>query len=1032
MTFVSPEKREPEDEFEFDQSPAIGGPDPDSAPTPPEQPAVRPKIESESAAARARAASKTPSQAMPPVPPPQARRGAEPNRRGCLLPMLGILFVVLVLVVIGVLLPPISLLDQLGGSQYVALNADTPGVTHSDGLTLTIDPAQPGDGFGVILSAIDAQSFTAGSAADAWAGTARSALPPALRLISPVYSIDSEGEPPAAIALRINTPAGASPFDTMDLYAWNEAEARWQFVPSQLAEGDAVIVTDLNYVPQHVAVFQTSAPAITVAVPLDVTQVLSADVASVAGMLMPAGLQPTIQGTLQGGLAANFETGAGYSVLLTIRNYGDDPNALDVTTVEAILGNDSLLAEHVRQLAACAVSCYQGGAVSGIAIDYRGISPDLRDRFSLFVRELGRGLDANRQSLLVVVPAATEGAPGQPWDTGAYDWRAIGRYADTVQIVLGVNPLDYASGGTVERMLRWGVGEISRYQIQVNLSAQSYRQIGQDNPSFVPISFAEAVSGLGNVTVTSSSELSYFLPGESIEVTLNGYAATTGFDEAAQTPYIEYENAAGRIWLTTQAALVYRMNLARMFNIGGVAVRDLLAPGITAETVQAVADLVLNTAPAADENVELTLHWEVVSASGAVVSAANTGISDSFQWQAVGQDGNYAINVQVIGGGQSSQRGGQQVAVANPTDTPTPTFTPSPEPTATPTPRPTSPPAPTADTSANTGGSTTTNPNPNPPPPSGSISGSFEIGGHVADLGSAVSYMQRAGMTWVKVQVRYGHGGDPGGEAGIINAAHANGFRILLGVVGYPNEIGSIPEDQYFPAYANFVGGLAALGADAIEVWNEMNIDREWPQGRIDPAMYTRLLAAAYNSIRANNGSTLVISGALAPTGAEGAFGTDRVWNDDRYYQGMADAGVANYADCIGAHYNEGIVPPDQVGNDPRGGYPTYFLDTMTNRVSAPFGGSRPVCYTELGYLSPEGYGELPGGFAWAQNVTVAQQAAWLAGAAVRLSARGDVRIMIVWNVNFSNFGADPMAGYAMVRPGGGCPACDALGNVAR
>ena len=65
--------------------------------------------------------------------------------------------------------------------------------------------------------------------------------------------------------------------------------------------------------------------------------------------------------------------------------------------------------------------------------------------------------------------------------------------------------------------------------------------------------------------------------------------------------------------------------------------------------------------------------------------------------------------------------------------------------------------------------------------------------------------------------------------------------------------------------------------------------------------------------------AVLVVTGAPSPTGAEGAFGLDRVWNDDRYYLGMANAGAANYADCIGIHYNEGIIAPIQQGGDPRG-----------------------------------------------------------------------------------------------------------------
>jgi hypothetical protein len=39
------------------------------------------------------------------------------------------------------------------------------------------------------------------------------------------------------------------------------------------------------------------------------------------------------------------------------------------------------------------------------------------------------------------------------------------------------------------------------------------------------------------------------------------------------------------------------------------------------------------------------------------------------------------------------------------------------------------------------------------------------------------------------------------------------------------------------------------------------------------------------------------------------------------------------------------------------------------------------------------------------------------------------VRILIIWNINFLEYGADPMGGYAIIRPDGSCPACSALGN---
>jgi len=306
------------------------------------------------------------------------------------------------------------------------------------------------------------------------------------------------------------------------------------------------------------------------------------------------------------------------------------------------------------------------------------------------------------------------------------------------------------------------------------------------------------------------------------------------------------------------------------------------------------------------------------------------------------------------------------------------------------------------------------------------------IGGHVLHFGEAAkSAMRSAGMTWVKWQIPYDESGDLTVARHRIRVSKQAGFRVLLSITGEKHALAA-GGDAYLDRYAAFLGEAARLGADAIEVWNEMNLDREWPTGQIDPRRYAVMLRKAYRAIKTANARTMVITGAPAPTGAEGAFGLARVWNDDRYYQGMADAGVANYADCIGAHYNEGVLPPSAQSGDPRrDDYPTRYLPAMLHRVAQPFHNyDIPMCLTEIGYLSAEGYGRLPEAFSWAANTSVREQAQWLAEA-IRIAAdfrAMPVELLIVWNIDFDNFGShDPQAGYAIIRPDGRCPACSAI-----
>jgi hypothetical protein len=312
----------------------------------------------------------------------------------------------------------------------------------------------------------------------------------------------------------------------------------------------------------------------------------------------------------------------------------------------------------------------------------------------------------------------------------------------------------------------------------------------------------------------------------------------------------------------------------------------------------------------------------------------------------------------------------------------------------------------------------------------------LSVGGHVSQFkDTTVNFMNEAGMTWMKWQIPFVIGDDSLLDVARdrVNFAHENGFKVLLSIKGDKDELRNL-NDEYYPVFADFLGRIAELGPEAIQVWNEQNLDREWPNGRIDPRAYVEMLRQASAAIKAVDPTIMVITGAPAPTGAEGAFGTAAVWNDDRYYQGMANAGVEQYADCIGVHYNEGIVPPGNTGGDPRNYYPTQYLPFMLQRAAAPFRDSDiPLCFSELGYLSAEGYGPLPQSFAWAVTTSVKEQAEWLRDAiTVAAAYEGkEVALIIVWNVDFDIYTQDdPQGGYAIIRPDATCPACQTIGSL--
>ena len=118
------------------------------------------------------------------------------------------------------------------------------------------------------------------------------------------------------------------------------------------------------------------------------------------------------------------------------------------------------------------------------------------------------------------------------------------------------------------------------------------------------------------------------------------------------------------------------------------------------------------------------------------------------------------------------------------------------------------------------------------------------------------------------------------------------------------------PPDN-FQDYADFVTAFvsryssrSSIGRVAsIEVWNEVNLDREWGGATINKqqaAEYVQLLGLAYSAAKAADPNVIVISAGLSPTGVTNGHAAD----DVQYLQWLYDAGMKGKFDVLGAHGN--------------------------------------------------------------------------------------------------------------------------------
>ena len=291
------------------------------------------------------------------------------------------------------------------------------------------------------------------------------------------------------------------------------------------------------------------------------------------------------------------------------------------------------------------------------------------------------------------------------------------------------------------------------------------------------------------------------------------------------------------------------------------------------------------------------------------------------------------------------------------------------------------------------------------------------------------------GLDWVKMQLQWWqvHPTPDVGQwffyDGVIDEAANHNRNLMISVVGSPdwtraagNHIG--PPDDY-NTYATFLTELINRHPgkiDAIEVWNEQNLDREWQTANgISPEDYVRFLQVAYDAIKAADPDIIVISGALSPTGT----GDWVRWADDFEYLDRAlAAGMLNYADCVGAHHNGYNIGPD-VAFDQAGGtaeaatavfrgpfdnphhswsFKTT-LDTYAQKVQA-VDPAMKLCVTEFGWATSEGYDASPEGFSFALDNTLEEQAQNIVQAYQLMHDSGNVWLAFLFNFDFGNKGS--------------------------
>ncbi len=534
-----------------------------------------------------------------------------------------IAIVIGVLVVAGLLLPPISALERTGiVCTGTTLNGDTPAITTPTGLTVALSDASRPLTFKIKV--VDQAQYET-QQVDEDLSAAQAAQPAQLVLRSPIYQLNACGQDPIPASIAVALPNGAQPDQTYDLYRWDGKA--WSWLGAYVDPASGTVSAQVEGLPNNVALFQSTSTAPAVSAQVHPGQKLTAGAADTLTEAFIMGWTLADDGAVVATAGELPDTGKAklYPVV----------QSLEAAPVQNILASEESTTTHLDKLGELAAR----KNFAGLAIDYRGLPAEDRSAFTNFIRQLAARLHAQNKVLAVVLPAPAIDQNGAP-DTAGYDWIAIGNAADIVQADFGQDPANYLKGRAGYALVDWVPSQIARYKFQPIYSVAS---LATQNGATVEIPFAEAIKPIGQFTFTNSISIT---PGSLVTLTMANPTQVSdfGYDDTTQTYRFKYvDNGQPReVVVKTARTLARQLELLLPRHMRGAVITGLEGDVEQASLAQTLKGYRQQAVPQGLPT-PLDMQWQIALSNGQVITITRPITDTTYVWSVPDQAGEFQI-----------------------------------------------------------------------------------------------------------------------------------------------------------------------------------------------------------------------------------------------------------------------------------------------------------------------------------------------------------------------------------------------------
>ena len=395
----------------------------------------------------------------------------------------------------------------------------------------------------------------------------RDELPPppiGFEAVSALYDVSSTEQVGLEARPRLTIDLAVSVDDGVPLTLFSYREGSWTRLGDAAAvAGGSAAQGEVSILPDNVAVFRQAAQSRLLLGTLPAGEGIDPRASNALTTLNIGGYSPSASGAVVGDTGQPANT-LGLPVAPTISATG----GADAQAVNTILASAELQDAHVQAILAFA----REGGYAGIDLDYRAIDPALTNAFTALVRDLSASLRAEGRTLTLTLPAPVQDGDG--WNTLGYDWEALPALASAVKLVSTAEPDSYYES------MKQALGFLTPLGIGGKLLL-----------TVSPLSWERGVDGARELTLTDALAIAStpvtrpdesIAPGDAVVALGLNLADETGasslrWDETARAVTFSYTGLGGvrTVWLANVFSAAFRLDLARRYQLGGIAIDDV-------------------------------------------------------------------------------------------------------------------------------------------------------------------------------------------------------------------------------------------------------------------------------------------------------------------------------------------------------------------------------------------------------------------------------------------------------------------------